>query len=286
MAFTGTRNFVHDAEIVLAVGPRLADQMTARPEQAADAERQFVNCRFHVVVLVEQHFALLGKLELTAYRAGRLRQDGFVSRAAAAAQCTASAVEHTAGNAGSLGYGNDALLRVVKTPGRGQYAAVLAGIGIAEHHFLALALGIEQMAVNRQFVKLGQNCFDAMQIVNGFKQRRYADVAIPIAGQASGQSCLRGKQHDFHDMRSRMRHRDDVFAKTLRPQIAAGMRDELEQTQGFTRGRRQAGKVEMQCVRIADGFAQEFQACALIQRQIVDIQRGVHHLGHRLTMAG
>ena len=47
-----------------------------------------------VGVFGRNHFALLGQADLAAHRAGRLREDGLVTRAAAASHSAAAPVEH------------------------------------------------------------------------------------------------------------------------------------------------------------------------------------------------
>jgi hypothetical protein len=48
---------------------------------------------FRVRVLGRDHFALFGDADLALHRAGRLREDGLIARAATAADRTAAAVE-------------------------------------------------------------------------------------------------------------------------------------------------------------------------------------------------
>ena len=107
--------------------------------QPGDAHRQFVDRGFGIAVFVRQHFTLFGKLDLPEHRTGRLRHDRFVRGSAAAGYGAAAPVKDTAVvlRGGTDPY--DFLLRLVESPGRGHDAAILAGIGIAEHHLLDAA---------------------------------------------------------------------------------------------------------------------------------------------------
>ena len=66
--------------------------------------------------------------------AGRLREDRGVRRPAAAAGAAAAAVEDRQRDAGLAATRGELLLRAVDRPLRGEVAAVLAGVGVADHH--------------------------------------------------------------------------------------------------------------------------------------------------------
>src|SRR3569833_2924990 len=63
----------------LADGRRLVEII----ERARRADGELAHRRLAVAVLVRQHLALLGELDLTLHRARRLREDGFMRGAAA-----------------------------------------------------------------------------------------------------------------------------------------------------------------------------------------------------------
>jgi hypothetical protein len=71
-------------------------------------------------------------------------------------------MKETALDAPLLGDGDDPLLGTVESPGRGQNAAVLAGVGIAEHDLLPLAGNRQQLPVHRLFQQQRQHVFDAV----------------------------------------------------------------------------------------------------------------------------
>ncbi len=67
--------------------------------QAGDTHGEFIVRGFAVAVFVGQHFTLFGELDLAMHGAGRLRQNRFMGRAAAAADGAAAAVEQAAADA-------------------------------------------------------------------------------------------------------------------------------------------------------------------------------------------
>ena len=84
-------------------------------------------------VLVGDRLALLGQLEPSRRVAGRLRQDRRVRRAAAAPCAATAAVEDRELDVALAGQRRERLLGAVVLPGGRQVAAVLAGVGVAEH---------------------------------------------------------------------------------------------------------------------------------------------------------
>ena len=90
---------------------------------------------------------LFGDANLPLHRAARLREDRLVARTAAAPDGAAAPVEETDAHAMLAEHFDKADLRLVKLPARGDEAAVLVRIGIAEHHLLLAAPRIDQLAV-------------------------------------------------------------------------------------------------------------------------------------------
>jgi hypothetical protein len=102
-----------------------------------------------VGVLGGDHLALLGQADLAAHRARRLRQDGLVAGAAAAAHRAAAAVEHAqldavAGQFVEQFHQRD--LGAVQLPVAGEDAAVLVAVGVAQHDVLLAAAALHQRA--------------------------------------------------------------------------------------------------------------------------------------------
>ena len=143
------RQLIHDAQIIVACRRHRGDQAAAGKHQAGDAHGQFVDGCLAVTVFIGQHLALLGEFDLALYGTARLRQYGFVGGPAAAAHGAATAVEQPALYLVRCGDGDDLFLRLEELPRRGEDAAVLAGIGITQHHFLLIAGGGKQGGVDR-----------------------------------------------------------------------------------------------------------------------------------------
>ena len=123
------------------------DHDAAGLQQAGDAHGKFVDSGFGVAVLVAQYLALLGEFDLSVHRARRLGQDRLVGGAAAAADGPAASVKQPALDAVCIGNGDDLFLRLVESPVGCEYAAVLAGVGVAQHDLLALAGAAQQGTV-------------------------------------------------------------------------------------------------------------------------------------------
>ena len=103
------------------------------------------------------HLALLGDAQRPVDRARRLRQDGVVAGAAAAADGAAAPVEEPQPDSGLTRGFDQVQFRAVQRPVRGQVAAVLIGVGVAEHHFLAVPARGHQAAVQRKVQHCLQN---------------------------------------------------------------------------------------------------------------------------------
>ena len=170
--FTRRHDFTHDAH-ALRRGGGVARQhlITAGQHQAGDAEGEFVNRGFRIAVFVGQHFTLFGELDFTVHRAFRLREDGFVSRAAAASDGAATAVEQATFHTAGVSQFNHFHLRFEQLPAGRKNAAVLARVGVTQHHFLLVAGRLQQGFVNRVIEQRGQHAFNVVQVFNGFKQR-------------------------------------------------------------------------------------------------------------------
>src|SRR3569832_835165 len=99
--------------------------------------------------------------------------------AAAASHRAAAAVKYSALHAARAGDRDDLLLRLVELPRRGDDAAVLARIGIPQHHLLLLARDLQQGRVHRVVEQRAQDLVNAIQIVDGLEQGCNAEVAEP-----------------------------------------------------------------------------------------------------------
>ncbi len=109
-----------------------------------------------VGVVGRDDLTLLGELEPPVDRSGRLAQDRAVRRAATAADGAATAVEQRQFDAQPARGDGQVALRPVEHPARGQEPRFLVRVGVAQHHLLAVAAGLEVVAVAR----LDEECLE------------------------------------------------------------------------------------------------------------------------------
>src|SRR5918996_6354801 len=89
-----------------------------------------------VGVLARDHLALLGEAQRRVDRARRLGEHRVVARPAAAADGAAATVEEPQAYSPAITYLHQRRLGLIERPVRGEVAAVLVAVRIAEHHFL------------------------------------------------------------------------------------------------------------------------------------------------------
>ena len=126
-------------------------------------------------VLRGDDLALLGEPQRAVHRARRLRQDGVVAGAAAAADGAAATVEEPQPDSGLAGGLDEVQLGAVQRPVGGQVAAVLVGVGVAEHDLLAVAARRHQRPVQRKIKRRFENRRATLQVVDRLEQRHDAD---------------------------------------------------------------------------------------------------------------
>ena len=110
-----------------------------RLQRSREQGLQIAPAIFRIGILAGDDFALLGHADLAVHAAGRLRQDGVVARAAAAPDTAAAAVEQAQRHARFTEGLHQRYLGLIERPDRGEEAAILVAVGVAEHHFLGLA---------------------------------------------------------------------------------------------------------------------------------------------------
>ena len=97
----------------------------------------------HVGVVGGDDLALLGELEAAVHRARGLGEDRAVRRPAAAPDGAAAPVEQRQRDAVAARDAHERLLGPVEQPVRGEEAALLGRVGVAEHDLLGVAAGAE-----------------------------------------------------------------------------------------------------------------------------------------------
>ena len=115
----------------------------------AGDEAKVVFCDCEIGVVGRHRLALFGHLEAAVDRPRCLGQDGPVRWAAAAADGPTPAVEERQLDAVSPGHFRKAALGPVQHPDCRQETRLLVRVGVAEHHFLAVAAGGQMPPVAR-----------------------------------------------------------------------------------------------------------------------------------------
>ncbi|GLE51043.1 hypothetical protein ATCCBAA256_06290 [Mycobacterium montefiorense] len=134
--------------------------------------------RLRFGVLGRDHLTLLGEAQRTLYRAGRLREDGLVAGSAAAPDGAAATMEEPQPNSGFPSHFDQRQLGSIDRPIRGEVSTVLVGVGVAEHHFLAVAPSRHQCPIDREFQHRVQYLRTVVQVVDRLEQRGNTDGAI------------------------------------------------------------------------------------------------------------
>ncbi len=135
-----------------------------------------------VRVFARYDLTLFGDADLPLHRAARLRQDRVVAWTAAAPDRAAAPMEEADAHAMLAEDFDQADLRLVKLPARGDEAAVLVRIGIAEHHLLLAALRIDQLAVLGEGKELIHHADAVAQVLDRLEQRHERQRRRPFRG--------------------------------------------------------------------------------------------------------
>ena len=167
-------------------------------------------------VLGGDHLTLLGDAQRALHRARRLGQDRVVAGSPAAAHGTAATVEEPQPDSGLARRLDQVQLCPVQRPVRGQVAAVLVGVGVAEHDFLAVAAGGHHRAVQRKVQRRFENRRSTLQVVDGLEQRHDTDWRVRLASGGVQQAGLLEQDGRLEHVRHRLAHRDDVVGHRVR----------------------------------------------------------------------
>ena len=182
----------------------------ARFERGGDQQFEVAAADLGVRELGGDDLALFGQADLAVDGARRLRQDRFVARPAAAPDGAAAAVEQAQLDAGVGEHLDQVDLGLVQLPVGGQEAAVLVGVGVAEHDFLQLALARDQLRHQRQRHPFVHDAGRALQVGDGLEQRDHH--RIEFAGGGAQQAGFLLQQQHFEQVGHGLGVRDDVVA--------------------------------------------------------------------------
>ncbi len=135
-----------------------------------------------VAITIGDHFALFGDLDAAFQRGGRMRQNGAVGGAAAAPDAAAAPVKELQRHPVFLANLDQPLLRQIQIPVRGDVAAVLAAVRIADHDLLMRAAPHPaRLNVPAVFGILEQRLHDlwpTIQVINRLEQRHKVYIAL------------------------------------------------------------------------------------------------------------
>ena len=159
-------------------------------------------------VLVRDHLALLGQLDLAVERAPRLGEDGGVGRAAAAPDRAASPVEEAKPDAVALGDVAKVALAAVDLPLARGHAGRLVGVRVAEHDLLHVTPQRDDAPVGGLLEHLGEDRVGVANLLDRLQQRDEADPRD--AGVDVDQPGLARQQHGGEDVVGAAAHRHDV----------------------------------------------------------------------------
>ena len=141
--------FLHGREVLLA-RRRLVRLQERRLQGGGSKNFEVSPAYLRMRIFRRDHLALLGDADLPLHSARGLREDGLITRAAAAADGSAAAVEQAQRDPMTAEGVDQRDFRLVELPARGQKAAILVAIGIAEHHLLGATTTFQQATVLRQ----------------------------------------------------------------------------------------------------------------------------------------
>ncbi len=147
-------------------------------------------------------------------------------------------------------------LGMLQAPARGGDTAVLAAVGVTQHHHLHVVARGQMRAVDRIGQQVAQRGGAALQVVNGFEQRR--DIQRHGIVRIDQATAARQRQYCQH-IAAVMRHRDDVAAQGIGTVATAcvGQRCEylVQALPGFVLATCQhfaAGRIRRQQLRAGD----------------------------------
>ena len=175
-------------------------------------------------------------------------------------------------------------LGLVQLPARGDEAAILVAVGIAEHHLLHAAAAIDQPAIVMQAEQPVHDLRGIAQIVDGFEQRHHIDGATP--GRIDQPGFL--EQHrDLEQIGHALGHRDDALRDHRRAIFGMRLRGDAEHRQlagGFFAV---ADERRLQRPRAAQLGGEQRDPRVLIHRHVAGARdRGVDQLGDGALMNG
>ena len=116
-------------------------------ERGRGEDLEIAPAELRIRIFAGDDFALLGDADRALNRARRLGEDRLIAGSAAAADRTAAAMKQAQADIMAPEHFDERHLRFIQFPARGQEAAILVAVGIAEHDLLQAAAAFEQAHV-------------------------------------------------------------------------------------------------------------------------------------------
>ena len=163
-----------------------------------------------VGVLPVQHLALFGDAEFASEAVHRLCEDSAMGRAAAAPYGTAASVEEPQSHVAFAGNFVERAVGLVDLPCAGDHAAILVGVGVAEHDFLLVVPGFEKRLVGVAGPKLAHDGGRVLKVFDGLEERHGLKTGVVVLS-FDANSAETGEPKDVEHVLRAGRSADDVL---------------------------------------------------------------------------
>ena len=208
-------------------------------ERGRDHQLEIALGQDHVAVLKVENLALFGDAELAVEAVEGLGVDGAVRGPTAAADRAAAPVKEPQMDVALARHLMQGTVRLPNLPGGGDHAAILVGVGVAEHDLLLASPAFKQGLVCLRGPEFPANFRRVLQVLNRFKKRCNQQSRVVLRALRRDASQAREPQRAQHVFRTGGTG-DDVLADALRIARALDHGDRAEGVDdlgGHRRGR-------------------------------------------------
>ena len=264
----GLCGFAADGDVVQEGVLRHAGGQQLEVVHRSDVVRVFLGDA--LALLGHAHLALDGTLGQSV--------DETVGRAGPAGDGAATAVEEDDPDAVLLADSGEVLLGAIEIPEGGEDAAVLIGVGIADHHLLreavgnaGVAAGLQRALRHRMRQEGVHDAGATLEVADGLEERDDGEQAIGVIGTAGGQAGLAGEEIDRQQVGHRAGHAHDQRPEAGGP-ILVDVRDEGAMTSDDGVGlRADAGLLAEERTRGAEFGIEEAEAARFVPLREVGV---------------
>src|ERR1019366_5790396 len=178
-----------------------------------------------------ENFALLCDAELAGETVDGLGEDGAVGGASATAYGASAAMEEAEVDAALVRNLVESAVRFPYLPGAGNHAAILVGVGVAEHDFLLISPGFEQRLVGVGCPKGAHDSGAIAQVFNGLEKRDGLKAGVAVVGVGGvdvafdTDTAQAGEAKDVEDIFGGGSSADDVAGERLGDIVALELGD-------------------------------------------------------------